>query len=234
MVSGGARFTGGAKPKAAPRVIDVEARPRHETLYDALVVPPDTSTREIRRVARTLRRNHPDSGALHDICLAEEVLGRASLRTEYDALLARLRAANQPIPKIGTAIEGSSLGPSFASRAATASAAGAAAAGRLVRTLLKVAFIGGMLIAVCVALGTGKSRDPYKIDVHVPKFEFHPVEFDSAKFQRELDEITRQQQLDLQKRLDEIDRQYKVDPPPLDPPPLDPPPLDPPKPKRGR
>src|SRR5215475_12553799 len=109
MVSGGARFTG-SKPRAASRVIDVDVRPKHDTLYDALVVSPQASTREIRKVAATLRRNPPDHGALHDICLAEQVLGRANLRTEYDALLARLRAAGQPVPKIGTAIEGATLG----------------------------------------------------------------------------------------------------------------------------
>jgi hypothetical protein len=86
-------------------VIDVDVRQPHETLYEVLVVSPDASSREIRRVARALRRNLPDHSTLHDVCVAEQVLGRKKLRSEYDALLARLRAENQPVPRIGVAVE---------------------------------------------------------------------------------------------------------------------------------
>src|SRR5262249_40147431 len=156
MVSGGTRFTS-TKRRAPPRVIDVDVRPRHETLYDALVVAPNASTREIRRVARALRRHHPDSRAIHDICLAEEVLGPANLRGEYEAPLARLRAAGQPMPKIGTSIEGAPLGPSLATRVGNASRAGAGAAGKAFVTLLRVGFILLILIGVIIAVGSSRS-----------------------------------------------------------------------------
>jgi hypothetical protein len=97
-------------------VIDVDVRSAHKTLYEVLAVPPRTSSRQIRRIARALRRKLPETSAFHDVCLAEQVLGHQELRAEYDALLARLRAAKQPVPNIGAAIEGSRLGPSFLER----------------------------------------------------------------------------------------------------------------------
>src|SRR4051812_45910558 len=127
MVSGGTRFTRSARGRPAPRVIDVDVRPQHETLYDVLVVSPVAPSREIRRIARALRRNLPDASALHDVCLAEQVLGRAELRSEYDALLARLSAANQPMPRIGAAIEGTRLGPGVATRFGSAGRKGVTA-----------------------------------------------------------------------------------------------------------
>src|SRR5215475_8117680 len=109
MVSGGTRFARPKRSRAAPRVIDVDVdvRPPHKTLYEVLVVPPTTSSRQIRKIARALRRNLPNMSDLDDVCLAEQVLGRRDLRAEYDALLARARAAKLTVPEIGTAIEGS-------------------------------------------------------------------------------------------------------------------------------
>jgi hypothetical protein len=109
MASGGARFTRPERPRAAARVIDVEVRPPHKTLYEVLVVPPTTSSRQIRRIARALRRNMPNLTDLDDVCLAEQVLGRGDLRAEYDALMDRARAAKLTLPDIGAAIEGSRL-----------------------------------------------------------------------------------------------------------------------------
>lgn len=106
MVSGGTRFTRPGRSRAAPRVIDVEVRPPHKTLYEVLVVPPTTSSRQIRKIARALRRNLPNLSDLDDVCLAEQVLGRSELRAEYDALLARAGAAKLTLPQIGPAIEG--------------------------------------------------------------------------------------------------------------------------------
>jgi hypothetical protein len=223
MVSGGARFTG-SKPRPPGRVIDVDVRPKHDTLYDALVVPADASTREIRRVAAALRRTPPEAGALHDICLAEQVLGRSNLRTEYDALLARLRAAGQPVPKIGTAIEGSTLGPSRATRVGSASRTGAAAAGRFVKGLLKVTVVLVILGFVLFAIGSmgGSKRAAYT----APEFkvDFKPIhieipKFDSEKYDREIQEILKHQQLEnqellrknrmeLEKQLEDIDKKY--------------------------
>jgi len=137
MVFGGTRLTHPERPPAAPRVIDVEVRPPHKTLYEVLVVPPRTSSRQIRRIARDLRRKLPETSALHDVCLAEQVLGRTDLRAEYDALLARLRTAKQPLPKIGVAIEGSRPGPSFMARVGSASRAGANAVGKVVKVILR-------------------------------------------------------------------------------------------------
>lgn len=181
MILGGTRFTGSARRRPAPRVIDVEVRPKHETLYEVLVVAPTASNRQIRRVARALRRNLPDSMALHDVCLAEQVLGRANLRGEYDALLDRLRAANQPIPNIGAAIEGSRLVPSFATRMGKAGRAGASATGKVLLFLFQMALALLLIIGLAVGLGMKSSKyntDPYKIPeykpIEIPKFEFDP------------------------------------------------------------
>lgn len=168
------RFTRPARSRPAPRVIDVidvDVRPKHETLYDVIVVSPDASSREIRRVARALRRNLPDTSALHDVCLAEEVLGRAELRREYDALLARLHAASQPIPRIGPAIEGTRLGPEVAPRSGNA---GGQAGGQALKGVFQVGFAILMLIALFVLVGSRGSKysaDTYKIP------EFKPIQF---------------------------------------------------------
>jgi hypothetical protein len=185
-VSRGTRFTGaapGAARRAPPRVIDVDVRPKHETLYDVLVMAPDAPTREIRRVSRALRRNLPDASELHDVCLAEQVLGRADLRAEYDGLLARLRAAGQRIPKIGAAIEGSRLPPSLAERVGSAGRAGASAAGKALWRFLQVSFLILILIGIIVAIGSSSSRynhDKYKLPefkpVHLPKLELPPFD----------------------------------------------------------
>src|SRR3954468_20543814 len=107
MVSGGTRFARPGRSSTAPRVIDIEVRPPHKTLYEVLVVPPTTPSRQIRKIARALRRNLPNLSDLDDVCLAEQVLGRRDLRAEYDALLARVRTAKLTLPQIGPAIEGS-------------------------------------------------------------------------------------------------------------------------------
>jgi len=184
MVSGGTRFTRSERPRPAPRVIDVEARRQHDTLYDVLVVSPKASTREIRKVARALRRNLPDNSALHDVCLAEQVLGRNELRSEYDQLLARLRAAHQPMPKIGTAIEGARLGPPLSARIGEASKAGLTTAGKVLGTLLKISFAIIVLVLIGIAFGTSKSTPRYDIDkikidlkpIQLPKFEYRPID----------------------------------------------------------
>jgi hypothetical protein len=106
MVSGGTRFARPGRSRTAPRGIEVEVRPPHKTLYEVLVVPPTTSSREIRKISRALRCNLPNLSDLDDVCLAEQVLGRRELRAEYDALLARAGAARLTLPQIGPAIEG--------------------------------------------------------------------------------------------------------------------------------
>ena len=129
MVFGGTRFTRRARPRPAPGAIDVEVRPPHKTLYEVLVAPPTTSSRQLRRIARALRRNLPSLSELDDVCLAEQVLGRRDLRAEYDALLARARAAKLTLPQIGAAIEGSRLGAAAPFAGADRESAGAAQGG---------------------------------------------------------------------------------------------------------
>jgi len=194
MAAGGTRFRG-SQPRAAPAVIDVDVRPKHETLYDVLVVPKAASTREIRKVARMLRRNLPETSELHDICLAEQVLGRSNQRAEYDALLARLEAAGQPVPKIGPAIEGERLGPSFGERVGHAGRAGVSAAGRLFRGLIRASFVILVLVVIGIIIasedgGGSRSRsypEPYKIpdlkplqmprlDPELYRFRYKPIE----------------------------------------------------------
>lgn len=157
----------------APRIIDVHARPAHETLYDALVVDRAESSRKIRQVARELRRNLPDPGALHDICLAEEVLGRPDLRREYDALLARVRAAGQRLPKIGTAIEAEPLAPK-----------GPSIFGKLLgrTTIVAVLFAGGLVWGV---IGGGSHRKRYEdIEIKMPELpKFQPIQIDPKLFE---------------------------------------------------
>jgi hypothetical protein len=183
MVPGGTRFTGPAHPRPAPRVIDVEACPKQETLYEVLVVAPTASNREIRKVARALRRNLPDATALHDVCLAEQVLGRADLRAEYDALLGRLHAANQPIPNIGAAIEGSRLVPSFATRMGKAGRAGASATGKVLLFLFQMALALLLIVGLAIGLSMKSSKyEQYKVPEYkpivIPRFEFDPKPYE--------------------------------------------------------
>src|SRR4051812_48958599 len=161
MVFGGTRFTRPARPGAAPRAIDVEVRPPHKTLYEVLVVPPTTSSRQIRRIARALRRNLPNLSDLDDVCLAEQVLGRRELRTEYDALLARARAAKLTLPQIGAAIEGTrpaAAVPAPLSSVASASA-GADSGGNAI-VILRVAAGISALAIVGAGLGAGNRHKP--------------------------------------------------------------------------
>jgi len=153
-------------------VIDVEPRTGHETLYDVLVVPPTASRWEIRKVARALRRNMSAGAGLHDVCIAEQVLGRARLRTEYDALVARLSAAGLPMPKIGVPGEGEPLGPAFTTRVGDA-------AGKVVKVLLRVAVLAFVLVGliwVAIAInpggGSGSRYKPYEYKpIHIPRFD---------------------------------------------------------------
>ncbi|TMQ05769.1 MAG: hypothetical protein E6J91_39855 [Deltaproteobacteria bacterium] len=187
MVFGGPRFAHPerpARPDPAPRVIDVEARSPHKTLYEVLVVPPRTSSREIRRIARALRRHLPETPDFHDVCLAEQVLGRADLRAEYNALLARLRAAKQPIPNIGPAFEGARLGPSVTTRLGRAGRVTTPAAGKAIVRILQVALV-IVLVAIIATVG-GKSRSdryrspeirPIQIpDIDLKRFELKPID----------------------------------------------------------
>ena len=102
-------------------------------LYESLGVPVTITSRSVRRLARSLRRDL-DSPLLDAACLAEHVLGDPALRAEYDDIVARLRAANLPIPQIGRAIVAAPLPPRWTTRAgraiggAVASTATAAAA----------------------------------------------------------------------------------------------------------
>lgn len=169
MVFGGTRFTRPARPGAAPRVIDVEVRPPHKTLYEVLVVPPTTGSRQIRRIARALRRNLPNLSDLDDVCLAEQVLGRRELRAEYDALLARARAAKLTLPQIGAAIEGTRpAAPAPAPAPAPFSSVGRASAGAdsggNAIVILRVAAGISALAIVGAGLGAGNRHkpDPYR------------------------------------------------------------------------
>jgi len=163
MVSGGTRFARPRRPRAAPRVIDVEVRPPHKTLYEVLVVPPATSSRQIRRIARALRGNLPSLSDLDDVCLAEQVLGRRDLRTEYDALLARARAAKLTLPQIGAAIEGSR--PAASSPARFTGVAGANRGGSVG---LRVAAVISALAIVGAGLGAGNRHKPDRYRTPVP------------------------------------------------------------------
>jgi hypothetical protein len=236
MASGGRRFTPSERPRAAPRVIDVEARPRHETLYDVLVVSPAASSRKIRKIARALRRNHPDASSLHDVCLAEQVLGRADLRAEYDALLARLRAAKLPMPKIGVAIEGERLGPGFAEHLADTGRA----AGKVFKVLLQVALVLAVLVVIATVFPSKTNKyDRYNIKlpdfkpIQIPRFDPKLFEYDPSKYRvpdfKPID-IPRidLKQLEREYRRPELDRP-RIDPPRLDPPKLDRLKRDPPK-----
>jgi hypothetical protein len=161
MVSGGTRF---ARPRR-PRAIDVEVRPPHKTLYEVLVVPPTISSRQIRRIARALRRNLPNLSDLDDVCLAEQVLGRRDLRAEYDALLARARATKLTLPQIGAAIEGSRPAAPAPFAGVGRASAGADSGGNA-SVILRVAAGISALALVGAGLGAG-SR--HKTDRHRPE-----------------------------------------------------------------
>jgi hypothetical protein len=148
-------------------MVYVDARAQHETLYDVLVVSPSASSREVRRVARALRRNLPDTSALPDVCLAEQVLGRAELRREYDVLLARLRAANQPMPRIGVPIEAGRLGPSVAPR--FGSAGPRTVNDQIVKLVRQVAYV---LLAILVLVGVSSTCRTPRVDrVTLPAYK---------------------------------------------------------------
>jgi hypothetical protein len=173
MASGGTRFTRpartrpGRRTRPVPRMVYVDARAQPETLYDVLVVSPSASSREVRRVARALRRNLPDTSALPDVCLAEQVLGRAELRRDYDALLARLRAANQPMPRIGVAIEAGRLGPSFTTR--FGSAGQRTVNDQIIKLVRQVAYV---LLAIIVLVGISSTCRTTRVDrVTLPAYK---------------------------------------------------------------
>lgn len=181
MVSGGTRFTRPERPAdpGGRRIIDAEVRSPHKTLYEVLAVPPRTASREIRKIARGLRRQLPESSALHDVCLAEQVLGRAELRAEYDGLLARLRAAKQPLPSIGTAIEGSRLGPSLLdglSRSGRAGGRAVLGAAKLVLIALAIFFAFVLLGALVGSHRSSRYRVPPPPPIVIPKLDMKPFE----------------------------------------------------------
>lgn len=232
MAPGGRRFTSSERPRAAPRVIDVEARPRHETLYDVLVVSPDASSRKIRKIARALRRNHPDASSLHDLCLAEQVLGRADLRAEYDALLARLRAAKLPMPKIGVAIEGERLGPGFAEHLADTGRA----AGKVFKVIFQIALVLAVLVVIATVFPSKSSTyNRYEIKIpefkpiNIPHFDPKQFEFDPSKYKIPEFKPIEIPPIDLKQLERDPYRLPKLDRPRLDPPKLPRPKLPPPK-----
>ena len=214
MAFGGTRFARPKRSRAAPRVIDVDVdvRPPHKTLYEVLVVPPTTSSRQIRKIARALRRNLPHMSDLDDVCLAEQVLGRRDLRAEYDALLARARAAKLTVPQIGTAIEGSrpaappAAPPSPAPFASVgrASADAEGEGGKLpLRGLAAIAVLVVGIVGAGVGKGgrheTGRYRTPELQPIELHKFEvptidiprFDPHELGLPKIKPEKREIDR-------------------------------------------
>src|SRR4051812_4883027 len=180
MVFGGTRFTRPARRRAAPGVTDAEVRPAHKTLYEVLVVPPVTSSRQIRRIARALRRNLPNLSDLDDVCLAEQVLGRRDLRAEYDALLARARAAKQALPQIGAAIEGSRPAARFPARSAGVGGA-SADADRGGNVILRVAATISALAIVGAGLGAGNRHKtdryrPGRPPIEVPRIDLPRID----------------------------------------------------------
>src|SRR4051812_37360047 len=184
MVSGGTRFARPGRSRTAPRGIEVEVRPPHKTLYEVLVVPPTTSSREIRKIARALRCNLPNLSDLDDVCLAEQVLGHRAQRAEYDALLARAGAARLTLPQIGPAIEGtrppgapviaSDLPPVAVPPPAPFSRFGrASGSGSDGQELKIVARLAAAVAAVIIA-GVGASSR-HRTDSY-PTPDFHPIE----------------------------------------------------------
>lgn len=158
---------------------------RADTLYDALGLDETASPRNVRNVAKAIRRDTTTAeDFLHDVCLAEEVLGDPTSRAEYDRLLARLRTAGVPHPKIGVAIEGARLGPSLATRVGAASMTGARVGGRILKGLAVFGFAIGILILIVIGIGSkGSSRystyeyKPIKIDIP----QFRPPVIDYSK-----------------------------------------------------
>lgn len=206
MVSGGTRFARRGRPRPAPRVVDAEVRPPHKTLYEVLVVPPATSSRQIRRIARALRHNLPNLADLDDVCLAEQVLGRRELRAEYDALLARARAAKLTLPQIGAAIEGSRPGAAAADpvpppvpRPAPFSSVGSVGRARAdssdqsVKILLRVGAAAAVLIIGAVGKSGKHDSDRYRMPeirpIQVPRVE--PLKIDIPKFELPRTELPR-------------------------------------------
>jgi hypothetical protein len=149
-------------------VIDVDIRPPHKTLYEVLVVPPTTPSRQIRRIARALRRNLPNLSDLDDVCLAEQVLGRRDLRAEYDALLARVRTAKLTLPQIGPAIEGSRPvapappPPSAPERFSSIGRASAGSSGDAAKLLVRVAIAAVAIVGAGLGAGSRHKTDDYR------------------------------------------------------------------------
>jgi hypothetical protein len=168
-------------------VIDVDIRPPHKTLYEVLVVPPTTPSRQILRIARALRRNLPNLSDLDDVCLAEQVLGRRDLRAEYDALLARVRTAKLTLPEIGPAIEGSRPvapappPPPPSEPFANIGRASAGSSGDATKLLVRVAIAAVAIIGAAVGAGSKhKTSDYYRPPeyrtIDIPRIE--PPKFD--------------------------------------------------------
>jgi hypothetical protein len=174
--------------------------PRPSDLYESLGVPATITSRRVRRLARTLRRE-PDCPLLDAACVAEHVLGDSKLRAEYDDVVARLRAANLPVPQIGRAIvvaplpprRGARVGRAIGGAAASAASAGATAAMVLGKVVLPLGFIG--MVCAGILSPSHKTTSPsyeYKPPAYTPPV-FQP-DYSTSKlldeqFQRELDAI---------------------------------------------
>jgi hypothetical protein len=102
---------------------------READLYQTLSIPKTASLRKARRISRRIHRSeHGSPSDVADVAdVAEQVLGDAELRARYDSVLDRLRAANMPIPTIGTLIVGVPLSSAYRSPPADSSLAMSAA-----------------------------------------------------------------------------------------------------------
>lgn len=140
-----------------------------ETLYSALGVAESATSRQVKNLAKSIRRDHTTADDfLHDVCLAEEVLGDAALRAEYDRLLGRLREAGLPLPRIGVAIEGARLEPALASRVGAVGLAGARVGAKILKALFALALIIGVLVLIGIGMGEKSSR-------YGTRFDYKPI-----------------------------------------------------------
>lgn len=174
--------------------------PPASDLYESLGVPATITSRRVRRLARSLRRE-PDCPLLDAACVAEHVLGDPALRAEYDDVVARLRAANLPVPQIGRAIVvaplpprwGAGVGRAIGGAAASAASAGATAAMALGKVVLPLGFIG--MVCAGILSPTHKTTSPsyeYKPPAYAPPVlqpDYSTGKLLDQQFQRELDAI---------------------------------------------
>ena len=113
---------------------------RTHDLYETLGVQPTITSRRVRLIARGMRRALTDGPGLDAACVAEQVLGHAALRAEYDSIVKRLRDANVPVPAIGTAVVVAPLPAPWPRRAVRGLGHAAARAGEaLARAIARLA-----------------------------------------------------------------------------------------------